>query len=337
MPEDVKQPAGEAPVAAPIPDVASACLQCAGADALPLIDRLQKLSRMQLLTMHFAEGAWLDLSLVDPLYDCLRSIPKSRRLGLYLRSQGGVAEVPWRIVSLVREFCTDLTVMVPDLALSGGTHIAIAADRLVMGDLSALGSVDPTRQHPLLPKDARGNPIPTSVQDLKECVGFLKEQLGRSHTAADMSPILAAVMEHVDPLAIGALEQSYKLSRLITRKVLESRRIPPRKQVIRRVVDRLSGEYYSHAFLISRREVEEDLLLPVARPTNQQWEAMRDLCQHYRGVASRTHAITLAGDGGAGRKCVLRCTAFIGTMRVQWVLCHVVYDEQIVSRNWVKL
>jgi ClpP class serine protease len=104
------------------------------------------------------------------LQDALSQMGRVPKLDLVLRTNGGAAEVPWRIVTLLREFTDELGVIVSGFALSGGCHIAIAADDLVMGPFSMLGPVDPTRNHPLLPKDAKDQPIPTSVQDLKHCI-----------------------------------------------------------------------------------------------------------------------------------------------------------------------
>ena len=145
---------------------------------------------------------------------------KVEKLNLVLRSTGGIAEFPWRIVSILRAFCDEFEVIVPRQAMSGATHIAISADNLVMGPLSALGSVDPTRNHPLLPLDKHGNPIPASVQDLRHCLEFVKRNVPKH----EVGPIVGQLFSLVNPLAIGAIEQSYELSRLITRRVLGTRK-----------------------------------------------------------------------------------------------------------------
>ena len=109
------------------------------------------------------------------LESIILDLGKVKRLVLVLRSTGGVAEIPWRIVSVLRSFCEQLEVIVPRGAMSGATHIALAADSLVMGPLSYLGSVDPTRNHPLLPRDPQSNnPTPASVQDLRHCLEVRK-------------------------------------------------------------------------------------------------------------------------------------------------------------------
>lgn len=124
-----------------------------------------------------ADGQMLESAVLEPLNSVLGELGRVEKLGLFLRSTGGITEVPWRIVTTLREFCDELQVLVPDIAMSGATHIALAADELVMGPLSTLGSVDPSRKHPLLPKTEDGEPIPVSVEHFRQCVEFIREEL----------------------------------------------------------------------------------------------------------------------------------------------------------------
>jgi hypothetical protein len=146
-----------------------------------------------------------------PLMDILSLLGKVPQIDVFLRSTGGITEVPWRIVTIIREFTDKLAVIVPSIALSGATHIAIAADELVMSPFAVLGSVDPTTNHPLLPKDAQGKPIPTSVENLKHCIKFIREQLGESYSQQNLALIISELFKYINPLALGALEQSYNL------------------------------------------------------------------------------------------------------------------------------
>ena len=196
---------------------------------------------------------------IGALETVLAEMGRVSKLDLLLRTTGGMTEVPWRIVCLLREFTDELGVIVSRFALSGGCHIALSADELVMWPFSTLSSVDPTRQHPLLSRDpATGQPIPTSVQDLKHCIQFIREQFGGEKADGEKAQIpeliLSELFKYVNPLALGALEQSYALSRLITEKVLKTRKKAPLKpEQINNIVDVLSRRYFSHAFLISRR------------------------------------------------------------------------------------
>ncbi|PIP07327.1 MAG: hypothetical protein CO012_03770 [Syntrophobacterales bacterium CG_4_8_14_3_um_filter_49_14] len=225
--------------------------------------------------------AMLTPSALNPLAAILSRTGKMSSLDVFLRSTGGITEVPWRIVTLLREFSDRLSIIVPSIALSGATHLAIAGDELIMTPFSVLGSVDPTRNHSLLPKDAIGKPIPTSVEDLKHCIKFIREQLEESYQEQDLALIISELFKYINPLAIGALEQSYNLSKLITRKCLTTRKEPLTEEKINKIVDQLAGGYFSHSFLISRAEVEKDLGLPVTRPDAELTELISRLENHY--------------------------------------------------------
>jgi hypothetical protein len=267
-----------------------------------------------------------DVSLqLEPI---ILEIGKVKKLDLVLRSTGGFAEFPWRIVSVLRAFCDEFEVIVPRSAMSGATHIAIAADNLVMGPLSALGSVDPTRNHPLLPPDKQGNPIPASVQDLKHCLEFVKRNVAKG----GLGPIVGQLFSHVNPLAIGAIEQSYELSRLITRRVLGTRRkkLPPKQ--VEQIVDRLAGKYFSHAYPISRDEVEADLQLPVTRanPGDSLFAAIEALNAFYTGEFEKQQPVP------GPVPLTVRVTGFLETPKSRRVLCQVFGPNgQPAAGSWI--
>lgn len=254
--------------------------------AKPLIEAIEKERGSSLVCLFYNNlppvPTMLTPAALPPFEKALSHVGEVERLDLFLRCTGGITEVPWRIVSLLREFVTDeLGVIVSQIALSGATHIAIAADELVMTPFSVLGSVDPTRKHPLLPKDSKGNPIPTSVEDLKHCIKFIKEQLGESYNYQDLASIISELFKYIDPLAIGALEQSYNLSKLITAKCLRTRKKQLGKEKVDNIVEQLAGGYFSHSFQISRSEVESDLKLPVIKPNEKLSELISSLGDFY--------------------------------------------------------
>jgi len=257
---------------------------------------------------------------------------KVPKLDLVLRTTGGAAELPWRIVSLLREFSDELGVIVSGFALSGGCHIAIAADDLVMGPFSMLGPVDPTRNHPLLPKDAKNEPIPTSVQDLKHCIQFIREQLGENYAQQNLALIVSELFKYINPLALGALEQTYNLSRLITKKVLGTRNIKLSDALVDKIVDVLSGQFYSHAFLISREDVERDLGLKVTRPDDELLELLTNLETQY--VTEFQKAVPAAPNS---QDPLAYVGALLQTTRTGLVLALVKKkDGTNVAEPWVK-
>ena len=192
------------------------------------------------------------------LFDQLEAIGSTERIDLLLSTTGGDADVPWRIVSMCREYCTHLSVLVPYRALSAGTTICLGADEIVMTPLGSLGPIDPSRTHPLLPRVAGATEAePVSVQDMRHAMQFVREAGGASiaYTPEAMAAIYTALFDKIHPLAIGAIEQSYALAKLVARMCLETHMDPVADEAeIRRIVDRLCDDYKSHGFAIDRRE-----------------------------------------------------------------------------------
>lgn len=66
-----------------------------------------------------------------------------RGLTLVLHTPGGVTNATESIVAYLRSKFDDIEVIVPTLAMSAGTMISLAADRVVLGRQSQLGPIDP--------------------------------------------------------------------------------------------------------------------------------------------------------------------------------------------------
>ena len=67
----------------------------------------------------------------------------SRDLTLVLHTPGGVTNATETIVAYLRSKFNDIEVIVPTYAMSAGTMISLAANRIVMGRQSQLGPIDP--------------------------------------------------------------------------------------------------------------------------------------------------------------------------------------------------
>ena len=78
------------------------------------------------------------------LRDAIDVLPdKKGSVAVILDTQGGVVEVVERMLTTSRHVYGDVTVIVPDRAMSAGTIFALSADRIMMDHLSSLGPIDP--------------------------------------------------------------------------------------------------------------------------------------------------------------------------------------------------
>jgi hypothetical protein len=228
-----------------------------------LIKTLELARESKVLVYWTTQLAKLSESVVFSLYDQLTAIGKTPKLDLLLNTGGGDTEVPWRIVSLIREFCDEFAVLVPHRAASAGTLIAMGADEIVMTPLGVLGPIDPSRTHPLLPRrEGAEEAEPISVQDMRHAMQFIREAAGSDkempYTPEAMAQIFSALFDKIHPLAIGAIEQSYALSKLVGTQCLGTHMDPDTEKArIAEIVDRLCDDFKSHAYQINRAEARK--------------------------------------------------------------------------------
>jgi ATP-dependent protease ClpP protease subunit len=81
---------------------------------------------------------------IVPLGDALAQIKRVKNLDLMIHTFGGAGETAEKIVEMCRCHCDgEFRVIVPNMAKSAGTLIALGADKIVLGYCSELGPIDP--------------------------------------------------------------------------------------------------------------------------------------------------------------------------------------------------
>jgi hypothetical protein len=153
-----------------------------------------------------------------------------------------------------------------------------------MTPLSILGPIDPSRTHSLLPagKDADST-VEVSVQDMRHAMTFVKEAFGADskYDSDAKARILTALFEKVHPLAIGAIEQSYALAKLIARRCLSTHMDEKQQSSeIARIADALCDEFKSHQYEINRGEAKK-LGLKVTYAPDPVESALNELLKFY--------------------------------------------------------
>jgi hypothetical protein len=250
-------------------------------EALALIQRLEELRGSRVITFFANPDVIVRGDVPLQVYEQLRRIGKVPHLDLFVHGTGGQTEVPWRLITLIRDFCQHFGVLIPYMAYSAATHLAMGADEIVMGPMSELSPVDPARSHPLLPKEWEGGPpLTISVQDLRHCIEFLKRE-GGEYTPESLASIYVALFDKIHPLALGAIEQSYALGRLISEKALSTHMNPEtERERIEHIVHAFSEKFFSHHYRIGWKEAKETGL-KVTYVDDELWETMWELYGHY--------------------------------------------------------
>lgn len=193
----------------------------------------------------------------------LQAIGKTENIDLFLYSAGGDTMVPWRLVSMIREYCSKFSVLIPYKAHSAATMISLGADEIVMSDLSELSPIDPSTANVFNPQDPQNpqNKIPISVEDVMAYFDLAKNKFGIK-SDEELVKIFNKFVEsnpQIHPLALGNVNRTHNLIRMLAKRLLKSHKSPMREEEIEKVVDYFTEKLYSHQYFIGRKEAKEDL------------------------------------------------------------------------------
>jgi len=193
----------------------------------------------------------------------LRRIGRTDKIDLVLYSSGGDTMVPWRLVSMIREYCNQFSVIILYKAHSAATMISLGADEIVMSDMSELSPIDPSTSNFFNPVDPQ-NPqarIPISVEEVMAYFDLAKNKFGIK-SDEELTKIFNKFIESnpsIHPLALGNVNRTHNLIKILAKRLLKSHKEPLKEDEIDRVIDFLTEKLYSHQYFIGRREAKEDL------------------------------------------------------------------------------
>jgi Serine dehydrogenase proteinase len=206
------------------------------------------------------------------------------RIDLFIHSNGGSGIVPWRLATLLREYCAEFCLLVPHHAFSAATLLALGADQVVMHPMGMLGPTDPTVTTPFNPP----NPLnPTqflgiSVEDVASYIALVREDVGIKHEE-EVTEAFGHLARKIHPLALGSVKRGTAQSRMLAERLLRQRlgqKIPDHD--LAEIIDKLTSRLYFHGHPINRKEAVEDLRLDFVHDASPPVEkAMWDLYSAY--------------------------------------------------------
>jgi hypothetical protein len=203
---------------------------------------------------------------VRQMFDHLLLLPARpvEQLDVFLCSNGGSGTVPWRLVSLFREFAKKIAVLIPFRAYSAATMLALGADEIIMGPFAEMGPIDPTVTNEYNPIDpGTQQKIGISVEDVKAYIAFVKETVGIRHED-ELVKTIEILAHNVHPLALGNVERFLSQSRLIARKILRTHMGETSEHEMDEIIETLASKLYFHGHPINRKEAREELKLKVS-------------------------------------------------------------------------
>ena len=144
--------------------------------------------------------AQIDRNDVVGFTEMLHNVTENTPIDLMLNTGGGDVDACDKLVHLIlsRVGNQDFRVIVPDLAKSAGTLLALAANKIVMSDVSELGKIDPQFQM----KDSRGNEFHLSIMSYLKAFDDYTEAYRNNPT----DPVALLMLDGFDPKLVRKLQ-----------------------------------------------------------------------------------------------------------------------------------
>ncbi|KKQ96177.1 MAG: hypothetical protein UT20_C0017G0028 [Candidatus Levybacteria bacterium GW2011_GWA1_39_11] len=260
-------------------------------DRKNLIQEIETIRKSRVITYVTSDrqgpvNARVAMDVIPLISEQLRKIVKVKNLDLFIYSAGGDTMVPWRMVSMIREYCDKFSVIIPYKAHSAATMIALGADEIIMSDLSEISPIDPSTANIFNPADPKQpqSKIPISVEDVMAYMDLVKKFGIKNDTEmADMFAKFVEANPQIHPLALGNVNRTYNLIRIIARRLLKSHKVLLKEDEIDKIVDYFTEKLYSHQYFVGRKEAKEDLGVKTVNFANEALsKAMTDLYESYK-------------------------------------------------------
>lgn len=210
-------------------------------------------------------------------------------IDLFLHTNGGESTVPWRLVTLIREYCSEFNVIVPYRCFSAGTLTALGADSIVMHRMGMLGPVDPKVINEFNPQDPANpqNKLGINVEDVFAYISLVKDDVGITHEDELIAAFNQLAKEdRVHPLALGNVKRFYAQARMMAVKLLELHMDPiSDEHRIKEIADKLNAKLFFHGHPINREEAKSyHLKVESASPTLEKiiWELYKSYALEMR-------------------------------------------------------
>lgn len=219
---------------------------------------------------------------IRPIYDQLRSIGKVNKLDLFIYSRGGAIDVPWRIVSALRNYSKEWNILIPFRANSAATLLALGADNIILGSLGELGPIDPIMNiRKVVPGSGGSSTIiqeVLNVEDIMAYIRFVKEKGGLSDQSV-LSNSLIKLTDRIDAISLGSAFRTHSHIRDVAKRILLSRSKPASEQILDTIIETLAEKVYAHGHAIGFKSAKE-IGLPVHEATDElntkMWELLND-------------------------------------------------------------
>ena len=224
-----------------------------------LISELEKSRKSKLMVYVSKLEYMLDYSDIQVFSAMLDSIGVTDNVDLLLQSGGGYGVVAEKIIEMIRRYCKkEFRVIVPNLAKSASTMIAISADRIVMGATSELGPIDPQFQ-----VNQGGVSSSVSAQSFLDARDRLEEETAKAVKAGEPYQAYIAQLSTLNTGFIDHCEKSLKFAEDFAIKALKNNMLKGKKDAVSLATEiaqnlNSASTYFTHGRTISAQVIKNN-------------------------------------------------------------------------------
>jgi hypothetical protein len=191
---------------------------------------------------------------VKYFYSHLKKIGHQKCLYFIIVSHGGNGESAWRIACLLKNYCEELIVVLPEAAASAATILSLAADEIIMTPLAYLTPVDTSIFHPLNPQDVNKQPIYVELDEVRRAVQLILDETKKN---VDPHEVYKTIFQYIHPVALGAIARSTNLSEMLCNDIMDLQRQAPNIEFKKQLIKKLNSKYPSHSYPIPRHKARD--------------------------------------------------------------------------------
>ncbi|OGC45233.1 hypothetical protein A2V49_01365 [candidate division WWE3 bacterium RBG_19FT_COMBO_34_6] len=190
---------------------------------------------------------------VKYFYTNLKDIGFKDKLFFILVSYGGDGKSAFRIASLLKNYCSELIIVIPEVAASAATMLSLAGDKIIMTPLAYLTAVDTSITHPLNPKGRDNQPVSVELEEVKRAVEVLMKNTSEEKDKLD---IYKTIFSYIHPVSFGALERTSTLSEMLCQDIISLRKNTLEQEKAAELIENLNHKYPAHGYPITRRKAK---------------------------------------------------------------------------------
>lgn len=215
---------------------------------------------------------------ITEIINTINLIPNDiKEIDFMIISNGGDPITSLRIISILRERFDKISVVVPYVAYSAATILALGADEILMHPCSNLGPVDPQLSISKSNIIGQNSDIYFGSEDIRNYIEFLKNDVGITDQEY-LASAIANLSTEVGAIQIGSAKRSQQLSLSLSQKMLKTHL--PNENTATDIAQKLNSSFYHHGYAVSRKEAK-DIGLPIAKPVPEIESLMWSIWQDY--------------------------------------------------------